>query len=150
MLKHLEPNERVLVDNGLVELEVEARQGQVVTARVVNGGTISDRKGINLPDTELPFSISEKDRRDIELAISEGIDFLAASYVGRAADVEAVRIAINDAGGSLPLVAKLERSLAVENLEEIVSASEAVMVARGDLGVEVPLDAVPMLPEEDN
>lgn len=144
-LRHLAKGERVLVDNGLVELEVLAKRGHKVTARVVHGGTVSTRKGINLPDSKIPFSISAKDRADIALAIAEGADYLGASYISRARDLEALRAAARELGGEIPLVAKLERAAAVEHLDEIAAAADALMVARGDLGVEVPLHQVPVL-----
>jgi pyruvate kinase len=145
LLSCLVPGERVLIDNGLVELVIEQQRGEQLAARVVTGGSVSTRKGINLPDSELPFSISEKDRDDIAFAVAEGVDYLAASYVGQADDLVAIKRLVSEAGGALPLVAKLERSRAIDHLEEIVAEADAVMVARGDLGVEVPLDQVPVL-----
>jgi pyruvate kinase len=145
LLTHLRPGERVLIDNGLVELEIEERHGEKLSARVTSGGRITTRKGINLPDSDLPFTISDKDREDIRLGVEEGVDYFAASYVGGADDVEAIRQEIRRAGGDQLLVAKLERAMAVEHLEEIVAAADATMVARGDLGVEVPLDTVPVI-----
>ena len=145
LLEHLRVGERVLIDNGLVELEVvEAAPGSL-TARVLTGGTLSTRKGINLPDSDMPFEISTKDKADIRLAVELKVDFVAASYVGRAADVEAVRKEVQRAGGNLPVVAKLERRRAIANIAEISDAADAVMVARGDLGVEVQLHRVPVL-----
>jgi len=145
LLDLLREGERMLIDQGLVELEIEQRRGDRVVARVLSGGPVSTRKGINLPDTDIGFAITEKDHQDIAFAVAEGVDYLAASYVARAADLHALRGAVADAGGSIPLIAKLERSRAMNNLEEIVAASDAVMVARGDLGVEVPLPRVPIL-----
>ncbi len=98
-----------------------------------------------MPDSKLPFSISEKDLADMEMAARERVDYLAASYVGRGADVRAIREAMHEAGGGQLIVAKLERGRAVDHIEEITSAADAVMVARGDLGVEVPLHRVPVL-----
>jgi pyruvate kinase len=144
-LRHLRRGERVLIDNGLIELSVEAKRRGRVEARVVFGGKVSTRKGINLPETNLPFSISRKDRADIRFAVAEGADYLAASYIGRGAELEALRRVARRAGRELPIVAKLERARAIEHLDEIVEAADAVMVARGDLGVEVPLDQVPVL-----
>ena len=148
LLRHLEPDQRLLIDGGLVELRITRSLGDHAEALVVIGGPISTRKGINLPDTDLPFEISDKDRNDIELAIEEGVDFLAASYIGRAADLTRIREEIRRAGGHLPLMAKLERARGVSNLEEIVAEADAVMVARGDLGVEVPLHRVPVLQKQ--
>jgi pyruvate kinase len=141
ILGHLTPGERLLIDQGLVELVVEERQGEAVTARVLSGGRVATRKGINLPDTELGFTITAKDRADIAFGAAEGVDFLAASYVGRASDLAAVR----EVGGAIPVIAKLERARAIDHLDEIVAAADALMVARGDLGVEVPLHKVPVL-----
>jgi pyruvate kinase len=144
-LDHVHPGERFLIDNGLIELEVESREGRRLSVKVVSGGLVSTRKGINLPDSELPFAISPKDRRDVELAVELGADFLGASYVGTADDVQAIRSLSRELGGPIMVVAKLERRRAMHHLEEIVSTADAVMVARGDLGVEVPLHQVPVL-----
>ena len=145
ILVHLQPGERVLIDGGLIELRVESKQGDRVRARVVNGGPVKTRKGINLPDTDLPFEVSEKDRADIAFAVAEEADYLAASYVGEASHIEAVRGIVSAAGGRIPIIAKIERKTAIEKLDEITEAADGVMVARGDLGVEVPLYTVPVL-----
>jgi pyruvate kinase len=145
ILEYLETGERVLIDSGLVELRIVEKEGERVRARVVNGGPVRTRKGINLPDTNLPFEISDKDRADIVFAVREGADFLAASYVGEAAHIEELRKVVEDAGGRIPLVAKMERATALEHLDEITEAADGMMVARGDLGVEVPLYTVPVL-----
>jgi pyruvate kinase len=145
IVEHLEPGERVLIDGGLIELKIESKQGDRVRARVVNGGPVKTRKGINLPDSALPFEISEKDRSDIAFAVAENADYLAASYVGEAAHVEAVRAVVTEAGGRIPIIAKIERATAIEHLDEIAEAADGLMVARGDLGVEVPLYQVPVL-----
>jgi pyruvate kinase len=145
ILVHIQVDERVLIDGGLIELRVESKQGDRVRARVVNGGPVKTRKGINLPDTDLPFEVSEKDRADIAFAVAEEADYLAASYVGEGAHVEAVRAVVSAAGGRIPIIAKIERKTAIEKLDEITEAADGVMVARGDLGVEVPLYTVPVL-----
>ncbi|HEX7185720.1 MAG TPA: pyruvate kinase [Thermoanaerobaculia bacterium] len=146
ILEHLEPGERVLIDSGLIELRVEAKEGDDrVRARVVNGGPVRTRKGINLPDTLLPFEISDKDSSDIAFAVREGADYFAASYVGEAKHIEAIREVAAQTGGKIPVIAKLERATALEHLDEIAAAADGMMVARGDLGVEVPLHTVPVL-----
>ena len=144
-IEHLEVGERILVDNGLLELEILSKDGTTITARVMHGGHVSTRKGINLPDTDLPFTISKKDRLDIAFAIEEGADFLGVSFVGSVRDLEAIRATAAEFGACPPLVAKLERAQAMAHLEAIVESTDAVMVARGDLGVEVPLHQVPVL-----
>jgi len=145
LLEHLRPGERVLIDNGLVELTVEGKTDHRLFARVIHGGAVSTRKGINLPDTDLPFDISEKDRADIAFAVAEKIDYIAASYVAGARDLAALRAVAREHGECPPLVAKIERAAAVERMDELVATADALMVARGDLGVEVPLDQVPIL-----
>jgi pyruvate kinase len=147
LLARLDRGERVLIDQGLVELRIGARRGESVAARVVAGGEVGSRKGINLPDSDIGFAVTDKDRRDIEFAIAEGADYLAASYVATPEDLASLRGAVRAAGGQVPLIAKLERARAVEdrNLDRLIAAADAVMVARGDLGVEVPLPRVPVL-----
>ncbi len=145
IVDHLKKGERVLIGDGLIELEVVSKRLRRVRVRVVSGGPVSNHKGLNLPDSKLPFTISRKDRRDIRMAVEEGTDYIAASYVGTADDLNAVRRGIKRAGGDIPIIAKLERGRAIDHLEELVLASDAVMVARGDLGVEVPLHQVPVL-----
>ncbi|HEX3553876.1 MAG TPA: pyruvate kinase [Thermoanaerobaculia bacterium] len=145
IVEHLAAGERVLIDGGLIELRIESKAGDRARARVVNGGPVRTRKGINLPDSALPFEISGKDRSDVAFAVAENADYLAASYVGEAAHVEAVRAVVTAAGGRIPLIAKIERATAIEHLAEIVEAADGLMVARGDLGVEVPLYQVPVL-----
>ncbi len=152
LVELLHPGDRVLIDSGLIELEVTERSekaaGGGVVARVLQGGSVSSRKGINLPDSDLPFEISDKDRDDIAFAVAEGLDYLAASYVQRADDLEALRAIAREAGAELPLIAKLERQGSIDHLPELVEGADALMVARGDLGVEVPLYRVPVLQKE--
>lgn len=144
LLEHLRAGERVLVDNGMVELEILAKEKHRVRCKVLHGGRVSTRKGINLPDSDLPFSISDKDRRDIAFAVDEGVDYIAVSFVGGPQDLAAVRAVVRGAGRLLPLIAKLERKKVMYKLRETVREADAVMVARGDLGVEVPLHEVPV------
>ncbi len=144
-LHHVRPGERLLIDNGLLELEVIEKAEGVIRTRVITGGPVSTRKGINLPDTDLPFTISDKDRSDIAFAVAERVDYLAVSFVGTPGDLSAVRQVMEEHEGALPLIAKLERAQAVQEIDTIVQAADAVMVARGDLGVEVPLHRVPVL-----
>lgn len=148
ILDHLREGERVLIDDGLVELEVTSVEGDAIEAKVERGGEVSSRKGVNLPDTDLPFEISDKDRRDIAFAVEEGADYLAASFVHRADDLRALREVAREAGDELPLIAKLERQGSIDRLDELVAEADALMVARGDLGVEVPLYRVPVLQKQ--
>ncbi|MEM8994468.1 MAG: pyruvate kinase [Acidobacteriota bacterium] len=147
-LDHLRKGERILVDNGLIELEVKAKSGSRVTTGVVHGGEVSTRKGINLPDTELPFTISEKDCADIAFAVREKADYMAVSFVGGPEDLEAIREVMSEHKGLIPLISKLERAKVLERLEATVRSSDAVMVARGDLGVEIPIHQVPIIQKQ--
>jgi pyruvate kinase len=139
----IRPGNRILIDDGLIELVVREVQGDRVLARVVHGGEIRSHKGINLPGVNVSApSITEKDRADAAFAVEQGLDYLALSFVRRPADIAAVR----DLLGKGPLVvAKIEKDSALDDIENIVRAADAVMVARGDLGVELPFEEVPLV-----
>ncbi len=142
----VEPRGRVLLDDGRIETTVVEVDGDTVVARVVSGGTIEGRKGVNVPGVDLDLDVvTEKDRRDLELAARAAVDFVAASFVRNAGDVYAVNAILEEFGADIPIVAKIERADAVSNLEEIVDAAYGIMVARGDLGVECPMEDVPMI-----
>jgi pyruvate kinase len=131
----------LLLDDGKMRLQVIANDGQKIRTRVVNGGVLSDRKGVNVPDAVLPIpALTEKDKRDLEFALSLGVDWVALSFVQRPEDMLEARALIGDRAG---LLAKLEKPAALDRLEEIVLVSDAIMVARGDLGVELPPERVP-------
>ncbi|WP_031469830.1 pyruvate kinase [Sciscionella sediminilitoris] len=138
---------RLLVDDGNVCLRVTEVDGPDVVCEVVEGGTVSNHKGISLPgmDVSVP-ALSEKDIEDLEFALRLGVDFIALSFVRSPADIDLVHQVMDRVGlGRLPVIAKLEKPEAVENLEAIVLAFDGVMVARGDLGVELPLEQVPLV-----
>jgi pyruvate kinase len=131
----------LLLDDGKIRLEVLASSDTAIRTRVVNSGVLSDRKGVNVPDAVLPIpALTVKDRQDLEFALDLGVDWIALSFVQRPEDVkEALAIVQGRAG----VLSKLEKPAALDRLEEIVAASDAVMVARGDLGVELPPERVP-------
>ncbi|MCH7661018.1 MAG: pyruvate kinase [Euryarchaeota archaeon] len=140
------PGDRVLLDDGRIETVVEERDGEAVIARVESGGPLAGRKGVNVPGVELDLDVvTEKDRQDLRLAAEKEVDFVAASFVRDAEDIYEVEAAVETFGESIPIISKIERAGAVENLEEIIDASYGVMVARGDLGVECPMEDVPMI-----
>jgi len=142
----VEVGDRVLLDDGRIETTVESVDGETVIARVDSGGELGARKGVNVPGVDLDVSVvTEKDRRDLKLAAEKGVDFVAASFVRDRSDVLAVSAVLEEHGADIPVIAKIERSGAVDNLEEIVDAAYGVMVARGDLGVECPMEDVPMI-----
>jgi len=141
-----EPGSRVLVDDGRIEAVVERVRGETVEAHVRSGGELGSRRGVNVPGVDLGLEVvTEKDREDLRLAAETEVDFVAASFVRNGRDVHAVSETIEDAGGDIPVVAKIERADAVDALGSIIEASYGVMVARGDLGVECPMEDVPMI-----
>ncbi len=134
--------DRVLVDDGLIELVVLDVQGRRVTVRAVHGGPIKSNKGMNLPGVTVSApSITDKDRADVAFAVEQELEYVALSFVRRAADVEGLRAMLPK---GMLICAKIEKDQALDNIEEIVRASDAVMVARGDLGVELPFERVPL------
>jgi pyruvate kinase len=142
----VDPGDAVLLDDGRIEARVESVEGDAVVARIESGGELGSRKGVNVPGVDLDVDlVTEKDRRDIELAVEKEVDFVAASFVRSAGDVYEVSDAIEESGMEIPVIAKVERAGAVENVDEIIEAAYGVMVARGDLGVELPLEDVPII-----
>ena len=141
----VKPGDRLLLADGRVELRVVSTDGQEIETTVVEGGAIGDHKGINAPGVPLPTSaVTPKDVDDLRFGLSIGVDMVAFSFVQTAADLEQTRQFMTDAGGGdVPIVAKLERPQAIEHLDEILALCDAVMVARGDLGLEMPLERVP-------
>ena len=140
------PGREVLINDGMVRTRVASVEGARVITRVEVGGLISSGKGLNLPGTYLPIpSLTEKDESDLEFALGIGADYIALSFVRTAADVEKLRERIDAAGSHARIVAKIEKAEAIENLDDIVAASDALMVARGDLGVEIGAADVPLV-----
>lgn len=145
--EQIKPGSRIMINDGLVELMVEKVEGRQVVTRVVHGGPISSKKGMNFPDTELTVpAITEKDLADLRFAVEHKIDYVAASFVRRKEHIEQVRTFLREIGGEeMAIIAKLEKSQALENLESILEVSDGVMVARGDLGVELRPETVPIV-----
>lgn len=145
--KELQSGCRVLIDDGLIELNVDSISGQDIACTVRSGGPLSNNKSINIPDVSIHLpSLTEKDREDIRFAVEQDFDFIAASFVRKASDVEDIRACLKENGGEhIRIISKIENREGVENLEEIIAASDGLMVARGDLGVEIPAYEVPIL-----
>ncbi|MFF8385377.1 pyruvate kinase [Streptomyces kanasensis] len=138
--------ERILVDDGRVALEVTAVDGPRVRTRVVEGGMVSDHKGLNLPGVAVSVpALSDKDVEDLRWALRTGADVVALSFVRSGRDVEDVHRVMDEEGRRVPVIAKIEKPQAVENIDDIVAAFDGIMVARGDLGVEMPLEQVPIV-----
>jgi len=150
LAQSVRPGDRLLLADGSVELRVESSDGREIQTVVVEGGQIGEHKGINAPGVPLPASaITSKDADDLRFGLSLGVDLIAVSFVQTAADLRRARQLMAEAGGAdVPVVAKLERPQALEHLDEILAASDAVMVARGDLGLEMPLERVPRAQKE--
>ena len=135
------PGHRLLIDDGRLQLKVKSFDGDAIVADVIVGGKISNRKGVNVPDTVLDLSpLTEKDRADLEFGLSLGIDWLALSFVQRPSDIMEARQIVGDRAG---IMAKIEKPAALERIDDIVALCDALMVARGDLGVEIPPEQVP-------
>ena len=144
------PGNRILIDDGLVEMEVESVVGEEIRCLVKNTGVISARKGVNVPGIplSLPF-INEKDYNDLRFAVEQGFDFVAASFTRCGEDVRELKHILKELGGEkIKVIAKIENSQGVENLDEILTLADGVMVARGDMGVEIPLEEVPVIQKE--
>ncbi|MEZ3462888.1 MAG: pyruvate kinase [Lachnospiraceae bacterium] len=142
----VEIGKSILIDDGLVELTIKAIEDTDIVCEVINGGYISNHKGINVPGAilSMPY-ISDVDRDDILFGVKMGYDYLAASFVRCADDVLAVRKLIGEHGGRMKVISKIENMQGIDNLDEILAVSDGIMVARGDMGVEIPLEEVPVL-----
>lgn len=150
LYQDVKEGDSILIDDGLIGLQVLAIEGKDIRCVVKNGGMVSNRKGINLPgvDVNMPF-ISEKDRDDILFGIKEGFDFIAASFTRTAEDVQEIRDILKENGGEgINIIAKIENQQGVNNIDSIIEAADGIMIARGDMGVEIPLEEVPVIQKE--
>jgi pyruvate kinase len=146
LARDVTPGALVLVDDGRVRLRVDSTDGTRVVTTVLEGGRVSDHKGINLPGVRVSApSLSEKDREDLRFALSLRVDLIALSFVREPGDLADVHAVMDEAGARLPVIAKIEKPEAVDRLSPIVRAFDGLMVARGDLGVEIPLEHVPLV-----
>lgn len=146
IVKDCNLGDRVLFDDGLLAAKVVSKTDNALQVEIVTGGTLKSNKGINLPDSNVSApSFTEKDQKDLEFGQANGVDFVAMSFVRSAADVEAVRTFMNDRDFNLPIVSKIEKPEAVEQIDAIIEATDAIMVARGDMGVEVGNHLVPAI-----
>ncbi len=142
----VKPGDFLLIDDGKVRVQVESVDGPVVTTKVIVAGTVSNNKGINLPGVAVSVpALSEKDESDLRWGLQAGADLIALSFVRDAADITRVHEIMAEEGRKVPVIAKIEKPQAVDNLEEIIDAFDGIMVARGDLAVELPLEAVPVV-----
>lgn len=144
--RDVRPGDTILLDDGNLELRVRGAQGEHVRCEVVHGGPLKSNKGMNLPGVRLSVpALTDKDRRDLAFGIAHGVDYVALSFVRAAADVLACKELIRSLGGHAPVIAKIEKREAVDDLPSVLEATDGVMVARGDLGVELSTEEVPTL-----
>ncbi|OKH38976.1 pyruvate kinase [[Phormidium ambiguum] IAM M-71] len=140
------PGEQVLLDDGLLELQIKEIEEKTVACEVIKGGILKNRKGVNFPNLNLRLpSLTEKDRQDLEFGISQGVDWISLSFVRKAEDVRSLKELLAAKGADIPVIAKIEKPQAISNIEEIVDECDGLMVARGDLGVEMSPEKVPLL-----
>ena len=149
LYEDVKAGDTILVDDGLMELRVKEIAGKDIICEIINGGELSERKGCNVPGvrTQLP-AITDKDIEDIVWGIEQGFDVIAASFIRDAAGVYQIKDLLKEHGSTIPVFSKIECSEAVDNIDEIIEASDGIMVARGDLGVEVPAHLVPHIQKE--
>lgn len=141
----VQTGEHILIDDGNLEVVVNDTDGKNVNCTVIHGGILKSRKGINLPNTKVSApSLTEKDIEDLHFGLEQDVDWIALSFVRSAEDIHDLRTRIQSAGKHCKIVAKIEKPEALENIDEIIAATDAIMVARGDLGVEVPMEIVPL------
>lgn len=140
---------RILIDDGLIELEVKEVKDTDIICTVINGGDLGERKGVNVPNVKIKLpALTDKDKEDILFGIKEGFDFIAASFVRTADAIREIRQILDENGSSIQIIAKIENAEGLENLDEIIEASDGIMVARGDLGVEIPAQKVPYIQKQ--
>ncbi len=147
LYEDLEVGMRVLIDDGLIEMKVETVDKSNIICRVINGGVVSNHKGVNVPEVDLSMPyISDKDREDILFGIEQDVDFIAASFVQKKEDILQLRKLLEKNGGEdIRIIAKIENAQGVANIDDIIEASDGIMVARGDMGVEIPYEEVPVI-----
>jgi len=147
LAEEAQPGMQVLLDDGMLELKIESVERPRVICRVIQGGILKSRKGVNLPDLSLRLpSMTEKDRQDLRFGVSQGVDWISLSFVRRGEDILALKALLAEEGApETPVIAKIEKPQAIANLDAILDATDGVMVARGDLGVEMKAEKVPLL-----
>lgn len=142
----VEPGNRILIDDGLIELEVESVDGTDIHCKIINGGELGTRKGVNVPNVKIKLpALTEKDIADIEFGIEAGFDFIAASFVRSAEAIYQIKDILREHNSNIMVIAKIENAEGIDNVDEIIEASDGIMVARGDMGVEIPPQRVPYI-----
>ena len=147
LLDDVDKGSRILVDDGLIELEVIDREEKDIVCKILNGGELGERKGVNVPNVAVRLpAITEKDKEDIRFGVEQDVDFIAASFVRNAECVLEIKAFLKSLNAPyIPIIAKIENAEGIRNIDEILRAADGIMVARGDLGVEIPAEEVPYL-----
>lgn len=149
LLTDAKAGDRILLDDGLIQLRVEKKSARSLTAKVIEGGILKDRKGVNLPGMKISLkSFTEKDKRDLAFGLKMNVDFVAVSFVRTAEDIRQIRSWMKKKGAGTPIIAKIEKPEALENIDAILDAADGIMIARGDLGVEVFPERVPLIQKD--
>lgn len=150
LVEDVMPGRKILIDDGLIELEVMKIQGNDIVCKIINGGELGEKKGINVPNVPVRLpAITDKDREDIKFGISQGIDFIAASFVRNAECIIEIRSWLRECNAPyIPIIAKIENAEGIRNIDEIIRSADGIMVARGDMGVEIPAQEVPYIQKE--
>ncbi len=149
LLTDAKAGDRILLDDGLIQLRVEKKSSTSLTAKVIEGGILKDRKGVNLPGMKISLkSFTEKDKRDLAFGLSMNVDYIAVSFVREAEDIRQIKSWMKKRGKNTPIIAKIEKPEALDNIDEILDAADGIMIARGDLGVEVFPERVPLIQKD--
>jgi len=146
LVKDVKPKDRILIDDGLIELEVKKASGSSIDCVVINGGDLGEKKGVNIPGRKIRLpGITDKDKEDIEFGISLGFDFISASFVRDAECVKTIKEILKKRKADIRVIAKIENTEGIDNIDSIIEAADGIMVARGDMGVEIPTQKVPFI-----
>ena len=144
LAEDVKPGDRILIDDGLIELHVREVNGTDIVCRIENGGELGEKKGVNVPGVRVKLpALTDKDKEDIRFGVDAGFDFVAASFVRNADAIREIREILDEKGSAMQIIAKLENEEGIENIDSIIEASDGIMVARGDMGVEIPAEKVP-------
>ena len=144
LAEDVKPGDRILIDDGLIELHVREVNGTDIVCRIENGGELGEKKGVNVPGVRVKLpALTDKDKEDIRFGVDAGFDFVAASFVRNADAIREIREILDEKGSTMQIIAKIENEEGIENIDSIIEASDGIMVARGDMGVEIPAETVP-------
>lgn len=146
LAKDVTTGNRILIDDGLIELEVVEVKGKNIICKILNGGELGEKKGVNVPNVKIKLpALTDKDKLDIQFGIEQGFDFIAASFVRTASAIKEIKEILAASGSRMSVIAKIENAEGIENIDAIIEASDGIMVARGDMGVEIPAQEVPYI-----